>query len=432
MLKMMQPDNLASPPGSRLRILILGINHAPEPVGIGPYTADMAAALAASGHAVEVVTAKPYYPEWRIAPGYEADGARTTEEREVRVHRLPLYVPSDPRGVRRILHHLSFAANALLPMLKTARKTKPDLVMTIAPSMIAAPIARWAARIAGARSWLHIQDFEVGAAFATGLINPRAPIAWLARLFERIAYGGFDRYSSICPQMCARLSGDGIPSSRIVEFRNWSDIDAVRPLDRPSRYRKARGITAPHVVLYSGNIARKQGIEIIADVAQHLNHRKDILLLVCGDGPSKDAPVAAAADAPNLRFEPLQPREQLGEFLGLATVHLLPQLADAADLVLPSKLTNMLASGRPVLATAAADTGLAGEVAGCGEIAPPGDAAAIAHALEAMIDNPDRLAAWGRNARQRAEQRWSKDAILGNLEAQIQALTSNPKHAVTD
>jgi len=53
-----------------LRILIHGINHFPELTGIGKYTGEMAEWLVSRGHEVRVVTAPPYYPEWRIADGY--------------------------------------------------------------------------------------------------------------------------------------------------------------------------------------------------------------------------------------------------------------------------------------------------------------------------------------------------------------------------
>ena len=53
-----------------MRILVVGINYDPEPVGIGPYTTATAQALAAAGHKVEVLTGKPYYPAWRADPAY--------------------------------------------------------------------------------------------------------------------------------------------------------------------------------------------------------------------------------------------------------------------------------------------------------------------------------------------------------------------------
>lgn len=399
-----------------MRLLILGINYAPEPVGIGPYTAEMARSLAERGHAVDVVTAKPYYPQWALAAGYERRGYIRREEGGAHVVHAPLYVPAKPSGAKRVVHHASFAASALWPALRAAAKRKPELVFTIAPSMMSAPVARLAARVAGAASWLHIQDFEVGAAFATGLLTPNSGLGRLARRIERVAYGGFDRYSSISPQMCARFAELGVPAGRVVEFRNWSDIAAITPMETPSPYRQQWGIATPHVALYSGNISNKQGIGIIVEAARRLRARDDLTFVVCGEGPQKAQLVASAGDLPNIRFHDLQPRERLHELMGLATIHLLPQLAGAADLVLPSKLTNMLASGRPVVATADAGTGLADEVSGCGVVTPAGEAAAFADGIVRLLDDPRLYAAAAHAARARAEERWSKAAILGRIE----------------
>lgn len=395
-----------------MRILFLGINYAPEPVGIGPYSSGAAEALAAMGHEVEVVAALPYYPDWRTPEAYRRLTPRRDVENGVRVTRVPIYVPARPNGIRRVLHHMSFALSAALPMLGAAIRRRPDIVFTVAPSMMSTPLANLAARVAGAPCWVHIQDFEVGAALATGLIAPDGMAARVAKWFEKFAYGGASRWSSISPQMCRRLEAAGFPRDRIVEFRNWTDLTRIEVRDVPSPYRQEWGITAPHVALYSGNISNKQGIELVLDAARALQHRPDIHFAVCGSGPQKAPLMAAASGMTNISFHDLQPMERLSELLGLATIHLLPQLAGAADLVLPSKLTNMLASGRPVVATAAAGTGLADEVEGCGIVTPPGDASAFAAAIARLADDPVSRAALGSAARARAEERWSKHAIL--------------------
>ncbi len=112
----------------------------------------------------------------------------------------------------------------------------------------------------------------------------------------------------------------------------------------------------------------------------------------------------------------------MGALLGLAALHLLPQIAGAANLVLPSKLTNMLASGRPVVATAAAGTGSAEEVVGCGMVTEPGDAAAFAEAIAALLDDSKRCAVLGTAAGERALERWQKDAIVDRWEAALRHL----------
>jgi colanic acid biosynthesis glycosyl transferase WcaI len=404
-----------------MRILFLGLNYAPEAIGISVYTTGLCERLAAMGHQVRVIAGKPYYPEWRVADGF-GGGWRRTREAGVDITRCPIYVPAAPSGAKRIVHHASFALSALAPMLAAARGFRPDLVITVAPSLVAAPVAWAAAKLAGARSWLHIQDFEVEAAFATGLIDGDSAAARVARAAEGRIIRLFDHVSSISPEMTAKLADYGVAPSRISEFRNWAEIDAIRPLAGPSPYRAEWDIRTPHVALYSGNIANKQGIEIVIDAARRLRGRGDLSFVICGQGPNRAQLEEAARGLDNVRFYALQPMERLGDLLGLATIHLLPQRGDAADLVLPSKLTNMLASGRPIVATAAPGTGLAREVEGCGLATPPEDGAAFAEAIETLLDDPVMHDAIGIAARVRAERVWRKDAIIAAVAERFEAL----------
>jgi colanic acid biosynthesis glycosyl transferase WcaI len=407
-----------------MRILVLGLNYAPEEIGISVYTTGLCEGLVGRGHEVWVVAAKPYYPQWKIRSGF-GGGWKRSSERGVEITRCPLYVPRVPNGAKRLLHHASFALSSFLPTIIAARTLRPDLVMTVAPSLVAAPVAWLAAKVVSARSWLHIQDFEVEAAFATGLLDSSTAIARLARKCERGTIGLFDRISSISPEMCAKLKSFGLDDNRIVEFRNWADIDAIRPLEAISSYRTEWSIDTPHVALYSGNIANKQGIGIIVEAAQRLQHRSDLRFVVCGEGPNRANLEHEARGLENIEFHDLQPSERLVDLLGLATIHLLPQKANAADLVLPSKLTNMLASGRPIVVTAAPGTGLARETEGCGVVTPPEDAAAFADAIERLIDDPVFHRDASLSARARAERVWNSTLTIDGFEQQATELTAS-------
>ena len=401
-----------------MNVLILGLNYAPEPVGIGPYTTGMAEALAAAGHGVSVVCAKPYYPYWQVEQAFRGVRAQRGIEGGAKVIRVPIYVPRAPNGARRLLHHASFALRAFPALLAEARRQRPHVVVAIAPSLLSAAIARAVARLLGAKLWLHVQDFELDAAFATGLLPGEGALSRAARAFETWSLEA-DRVSTISPQMCARLSTRGVASDKIVEFRNWATLDDIAAGGPARGYRQEWGIDRPHVAVYSGAIGHKQGIELIVEAARRLQHRRDLAFVVCGDGPQRARLAAAAAGLDNIQFRALQPRERLGELLALASVHLLPQIAGAADLLLPSKLTNMLASGRPVVATADRDTGLAHEVEGCGLIVRPGDAAKFASAIERLVDDRSLAAALGAKARMRAQERWSRSSILTRFERQL-------------
>ena len=403
-----------------MKILVLGLNYAPEPVGIGPYTSGLAEALVQAGHEVEVVAGKPYYPQWKPYPG-QPRGVTRGVENGVRITRVPHYIPKVPNGARRIAHHLSFAAAARGPALDAASR-KPDAVFTVAPSLLSVPIARQAANKAGAPLWLHVQDFEVEAAFATGLIGGGSKMAGMARAVENRILGMADVASSISPQMCAKLAEKGLPQDRILQLRNWSNAAIDPATAQPGTYRTQWGTEGRKVALYSGNIANKQGLEVVIEAARLLHDRGDIEFIICGEGPNRARLQDLATGIRNIQFHDLQPKERMADFLSLADVHLLPQIVGAADLVLPSKLTNMLASARPVVATAAPGTGLYEEVDGCGINTAPGDPQALATAIVTLVDDPALAARYGAEARRRAEERWSLAAAVATFEERLRNL----------
>ena len=396
------------------RVLIVGLNYAPEPVGIGPYTQGLAQALVEAGAEVSAVVAKPYYPQWRVAADYAGGGWQHEFDGKVAVTRCPIYVPAQPGGLNRVVHLASFMVSALVPALRAALRSKqrPDVVFTVAPALLGVPTAWLAARLAGARLWIHVQDFEVEAALATGLMDRTGIAARLARWLESRLLQLGDRVSTISPQMCAKLIAKGVAPGRVFEMRNWSDARFAPDPDGAAAMRREWGLTGKVVALYSGNIARKQGIEILVEAARLLKDRADIALVICGEGPNRAELERLANGLGNVQLHDLQPAERMGAMLTMADLHLLPQIAGAADLVLPSKLTNMLASGRPVVATTEPGTGLYAEVDGCGAITPPGDAAALAGAIAAMADDPAQRDRFGKAAAERAVQRWSKPAII--------------------
>jgi len=366
---------------------------------------------------VRAIVGKPYYPQWRTWESYRAGGWQSVQEDGVSVTRCPHYVPAQPTGLRRIAHLASFALSAAAPAIADAlgaRDRRPAVVLCVAPAMLSVPTAWLAARLAGAKLWIHVQDFEVEAAFATGLVAKDGALARLARGLENALLRLADKVSTISPQMCARLAAKGVAPERIVEVRNWANAPQPDPANGAS-YRAQWGIGSRRVALYSGNIANKQGIEIVVEAARLLAGRSDLQFVICGEGPNRARLEALAAGLGNIVFDDLQPAARMGELLALADVHLLPQIAGAADLVLPSKLANMLFSGRPVVATAEPGTGLYAEVEGCGIAVPPGNPHAFAAGIAALLNDRSRAAKLGAEARRRGQERWSEAAVLDRL-----------------
>jgi colanic acid biosynthesis glycosyl transferase WcaI len=182
------------------------------------------------------------------------------------------------------------------------------------------------------------------------------------------------------------------------------------------RYRAQLGIPSEAVVaLFSGSLGGKQGLMVIPAAASLLRSRRNIVFVVCGDGLMKPELETSVAGLPNVRLLPLQPSDRVSELLGMADIHLLPQSPDAADLVLPSKLSGMLASGRPVIATSRPGTEISEIVTQCGLVVAPQDSAALALAISRLADDRTMRLELGRRAREFAESNFERDAVLRTL-----------------
>lgn len=397
-----------------MKILIYSANFAPEPTGIGKYSGEMAQWLAAQGHAVRVVSALPYYPHWKVDPAFKGRAFRRDTWCGAEVWRAPIWVPAAPTGLKRVLHLLSFALTSM-PLVARQVLWRPDVVVTIAPAFVCAPMGWLAARLSGGQAWLHLQDFEVDLAFSMGLLKNRLMQRVVLR-FERLLLRRFDQVSSISARMLELLHRKGVAPGRTRYFPNWVDVSRITPELHGARFRAELRIAEQAiVVLFSGSMGGKQGLMAIPQVARMLAGRADIVFVVSGDGVMKPAIEAAAASLPNVRFLPLQPLERLGELLCLADIHLLPQNADATDLVLPSKLSGMLSSGRPVITLARTGTELESVVSTCGLVVPPDDPSALAAAIVKLADDPVLRLALGARARAYAQTHFDIGRVLARI-----------------
>ena len=155
-----------------MKILIYGLNYHPELTGIGKYTGEMAEWLAKNGHKVRVVTAPPYYPKWKTGKNFSSFRYRIETLNGVKVFRCPLYIPRKPNGLTRILHLLSFSLSSLLIIIYQYT-WRPHVVINVIPSIFSAFAALLGAALCNAKTWLHIQDFELDAAFNLGILKAR-------------------------------------------------------------------------------------------------------------------------------------------------------------------------------------------------------------------------------------------------------------------
>lgn len=407
-----------------MRILIFGINYTPELTGIGKYTGEMGSWLASRGHEVAVVTAKPYYPEWEIHPAYRGKGWLTEQLEGVTVHRVPLYVPKEVTAKKRILHELSFLGGIFPHWFALLLKKKYDLVINVTPPFHLGFYALLYAKLRGAKLVTHIQDLQVDAAKELGMIRNSSLLNGMFRA-ERFLLNRSDAVSSISLGMKKKILAKGIPEANYLMFPNWVDVQTIRPLTKTRSLRREWNIPDEDtVVLYSGNLGEKQGLEIILEAARHFRDHKQMHFIVCGSGGARDRlqNLAEQAGLQQVRFYPLQPYEKLPALLATADVHLVLQKKSASDLVMPSKLTGILAAGGCSVVSAVPGSALYEIVANhqLGLIIEPESGRALVAGLQQALTTD--LMLFRKNARRYAEQFLGKEEVLLEFERCLKKL----------
>jgi colanic acid biosynthesis glycosyl transferase WcaI len=344
------------------------------------------------------------------------------------------------------LHLASFGLSSIPVILWQVISFRPDVVMTVEPAALCMPTSWIAARLCGANAWLHVQDFEIDAAFELGIL--KQPVAKkLVLAAEAFLMRRFDRVSTISPNMMFKLVIKGVDENRVVSFPNWVDCQAMRPMEESAssdqmtgdrartnqRLRESFGIPEDKfVTLYAGNIGAKQGLEIIVEAAKSLIDCENLQFVICGTGAAIDSLRQQAMGLSNVLLLPPQPFERFNELMNCADVHLLPQRSGAADLVMPSKLTGMLATGRAVVACADRGTQIADVVDGHGIVVPAGDATAFAAAIKTLANDPHQCRSLGKAARQYALDHLSREAILSRFMADLRSLVNGPIGDIVD
>jgi colanic acid biosynthesis glycosyl transferase WcaI len=301
-------------------------------------------------------------------------------------------VPPRPTGIKRIVHLASFSLSSSLAVIGQLL-WKPDLVILVVPTLFCAPQALLLAKLSGAQSVLHIQDYEVDALFGLGIAKSKG-LKRFAFAAERLLLRAFDRVSTISSGMLRRASDKGVEEAKLCFFPNWSEVARFQGVSRNAGLLQRLGVTpGKRVLLYSGNIGEKQGLECLIEAATQLVVQPDLLFLIVGEGAGKPRllQMVAQRGLSNVVFAPLQPYEDLPALLASVDCHLVIQKRGAADAVLPSKLTNILAVGGNALITADPDTSLGllcSEYPGIATRVEPESIAALLEGIAATLALP--------------------------------------------
>lgn len=408
-----------------MRILVYSYNYYPEPIGIAPLMTELAEGLVARGHQVRVVTAMPNYPERKIYPGYEGKLYKREYRNGVEIERCFVAIRPKPGLLCRALLEGSFS---ILSVIKAISGWRPDVILSTSPSLAACLPVAIAKAFHRCPSVLSLQDILPEAAVQTGLLTNPLAIKVFEKL-EKFAYANATRIGVISPSFTANLLEKAVPTQKIECISNWVDTSFITPRRKEDNaFRRAYGLQGKFVVLYSGNIARTQGVRTIIRAAAQMQSNQDIQFVIVGEKSqlSELDQLRMELGVYNLLLLPFVSRQELPEMLAAADVSLVMQKQNVVGFNMPSKIQVIMASGRPIIASVPAHSAAAEAVtqSRSGIVAKSECPTALAGAIQTLYEDPQAAIAFGRRARQFALKHYSFDQALCAYEVLLSSVVT--------
>lgn len=404
-----------------MRAIVWGINYAPEFTGIAPHNVALCEFLAASGDEVLMVTGFPYYPSWEKRSEDRGQIYRADQINGVSVHRCWQFVPRRVSALKRIFHEASFVFTSTWRALSLPRA---DVYVLVSPPLLLG-VAGWlVGKIKGAPFVFHVQDMQPDAAVGLGMLKASCFTRALYAL-ESFAYRHAARVSGITQGMLKSFRGKGVPESKLVYFPNAIALDNGGPPSQRGEFRRRHGFAPEEfLAIYAGNLGVKQGLDVLLETAPLLRDPR-IRILICGDGAQRESLTQRVRELklPNVSMLPLQAGRDYRALLADADVCFITQQVGAGNSFFPSKLLSLLAESKPVVTVAPPECELALSLAEgkFGANVPPGHAQELADLLEALSQDPQRLAEYGAAGRRYVGQ-FDKICVFQGFAEEIESL----------
>ena len=207
--------------------------------------------------------------------------------------------------------------------------------------------------------------------------------------------------------------------ARQVEIvANGTDTTMFSPSIDGTAFRQAHGLENKFVVLYAGAHGLSNDLGVVLEAAKRLLPRKEIIIVLLGDGKDKsDLQSQAARDGlENVIFLPPIPKVKMPFALAAADACIaILKPVDLYKTTYPNKVFDYMAAGKPVLL---AIDGVIREVienAGAGIAIPPGNPEALANAILSLADDPELVNKMGNHARYYVETNFDRATLASKF-----------------
>lgn len=385
-----------------LKITFLIASFPPE-ISTGRLGFQLCKSFTSSGHSVTVVTSFPrkYLVSHRVA--LKGRLLYREDVKGLNVVRMgPEFSKRDNVNMRGLEYFYQFFSLFVGGLVGG----ETDIIMCCSPPLTLALASYFLGRIKRAPIVVRIGDLHPQELVDLGLIKNKM-LVHLLELMEKFVYRKTDCLTVLSKGYRQHLLSKGTESSKVIVLPNWGDLDELAALRKPGALSEFKG---KFVVTYAGVLSWFQDVETLVDAASLLQEKTDIHFLIVGDGSQKQflEEKSKRLKLQNVTFKPLQPRAEYLRILQSSAVCVIAIKKELKTTTIPSKLFDIMACGRPVLAIVPK-----GETTGiisnskCGSWVEPQNPGGVAEAVLALYRNPSGREEFGRNGRKYLEEHFT-------------------------
>jgi len=213
-----------------------------------------------------------------------------------------------------------------------------------------------------------------------------------------------------------------VPNKKIVVFPNVADVQQFRPdPEARAEIRASLGVSTYPLIIFVGNFYRWHDVATLLNAFAHvLIAQPNARLVLVGDGAQRPMMMQQAVNldiAQAVQFVGLVAHAEVPRFVAAADIAVVPYPPMSHELWLsPLKLFEYMASGKAVIASRLGQIIEVIQDGHNGLLVPPGDAAAMAVALQRLINDPSLCARLGQQAREDAIRKHSWEHYISSLE----------------
>lgn len=401
-----------------MRMLCVVHHWPPDVNSTGLLMSKLFERLTRKGHSVEVISTFPHYEGFKVWADYKGRLAQIEQRNGVVIKRVYSHTSGTKSMRSRLLNYLTF--NFAATVAAILRRRRHDLVFCTNGSFFSGLTGYLAGLRHRAPVIYNVQDLYPEVPIMQGQLTSKTQIRILAAI-ERFMYRRAQVLTVITPSFKENIASKGIDPGKIEVIPNFVDIEFIRPLEKDNDFARRQDLVDRFVVSHAGNIGYVYDLETMLDAAKLLEGEPDILFLIVGNGVSKPGLERKAEELTlgNVRFLPFQPHEDLPDLRAASDVQVALYRPGASRFSMPSKLYELMASGRPVIASGddRSDMRDLVEGVGCGLYLGSADAGGLATAIETLRKDPGLRSEMGARGRREAEERYSVDAVAGAYEA---------------